>query len=75
LPIDSGALSKVFGSEAIGQIAQQLGLSHDQAAGQLAGALPQVIDKLTPQGQVPDNHSDLVNQALALLQKGKAAQA
>lgn len=73
--IDGGALSQVFGSGQIGQIAQQLGLSHDQAAGQLAQVLPQVIDKLTPQGQVPDNHSDLVNQALALLQKGKSAQA
>ena len=73
--IDGGALSQVFGSGQIGQIAQQLGLSHDQAAGQLAQVLPQVIDKLTPQGQVPDNHSDLVNQALAMLQKGKSAPA
>ncbi|MBS0326944.1 MAG: DUF937 domain-containing protein [Proteobacteria bacterium] len=74
-PIDAGALSQIFGNGQIGQIAQQLGLSHDQTAGQLAQMLPQVIDKLTPQGQVPDNHSDLVNQALALLQKGKSAQA
>src|SRR6185437_395165 len=28
--IDGGALSQVFGSGQIGQIAQQLGLSHDQ---------------------------------------------
>lgn len=73
-PINVGALTQIFGSGQIGQIAQQLGLSHEQAAGQLAEALPHVIDKLTPQGQVPANHSDLVNQALAMLQKGTSAQ-
>lgn len=72
--IEGGALSQIFGSGQIGQIAQQLGLSHDQAAGQLAQVLPQMIDKLTPNGQVPENHSDLVNQALAMLQKGQSAQ-
>lgn len=73
-PIEGGALSQIFGSGQIGQIAQQLGLSPDQAAGQLAQVLPQMIDKLTPNGQVPENHSDLVNQALAMLQKGQSAQ-
>ena len=54
------------------QIAQQLGLSHGEAAGSLAQVLPQLVDKLTPSGEVPDNHNDLVEQALALLTKSKA---
>jgi uncharacterized protein YidB (DUF937 family) len=29
--------------------------------------LPRLIDKLTPQGQVPEDHEDLVSQGLAML--------
>jgi len=73
LPIDAGALSQIFGHGQLGQIAQQLGVSQDEASGGLAQMLPQVVDEMTPQGQIPDNHSDLVNQALAMLQKGHGA--
>jgi uncharacterized protein YidB (DUF937 family) len=69
LPIDSGALSQIFGQGQLGQIAQQLGVSRDEAAGQLAQTLPQVVDEMTPQGEIPANHSDLVNRALAILQQ------
>jgi uncharacterized protein YidB (DUF937 family) len=71
MPISGNALQEVLGSGAIGQIAQQLGLSHGEAAGGLAQMLPQLIDKMTPNGQIPDNHNDLVAQALALLTKSK----
>ena len=73
MPISGSALQEVLGSGAVGQIAQQLGLSHADAAGGLAQMLPQVIDKLTPSGTVPDNHNDLVEQALAMLTKSKPA--
>ena len=53
-PISGDQLSNVLGSDAIGQIAAQLGLSHGDAAGQLSQILPQVVDRLTPRGQVPD---------------------
>ena len=53
LPISADALQEVLGSGAVGQIAQQLGLSHGDAAGGLAQTLPQIIDKFTPQGEVP----------------------
>jgi uncharacterized protein YidB (DUF937 family) len=73
IPISGAALQEVLGSGAIGQIAQQLGLSHGEAAGGLAQMLPHVIDKLTPSGTVPDNHNEMVEQALALLTKSKPA--
>jgi len=73
LPIDAGAISRIFGQGQLGEIAQQLGITHEQAAGQLAQALPQVVDKLTPQGQVPENHSDLVDQALAILRSSHSS--
>jgi uncharacterized protein YidB (DUF937 family) len=73
LPIDAGALQQALGQGQLGQIAQQLGMSHGDAAGGLASMLPQLIDQMTPHGQVPDNHNDMVSQALAMLTKGKSA--
>jgi uncharacterized protein YidB (DUF937 family) len=53
LPISADQLKSVLGSDTIANLAQQLGLSHGDAAGQLSQMLPQVIDKLTPHGNVP----------------------
>lgn len=73
MPIDAGALSQIFGHGELGQLAQQLGISHEEASGGLAQMLPDVVNQMTPAGQIPDNHSDLVNEALAILQKGRGA--
>ena len=69
MPIDASALSQIFGHGQLGQIAQQLGVSHEEAAGQLAQTLPQVVDEMTPQGQIPADHGDLVSRTLAILQQ------
>ena len=37
----------------VGDLASQLGVSHQEAAGHLAGVLPQLMDHLSPGGQVP----------------------
>jgi len=71
MPLSGNALQEVLGSGAIGQIAGQLGMSHGDAAGGLAQMLPQLIDKFTPNGAVPDNHDDMVAQALAILTQTK----
>ena len=71
MPLSGSALQEVLGSGAIGQIAGQLGMSHGDAAGGLAQMLPQLIDQFTPNGAVPDNHNDMVAQALALLTQTK----
>jgi uncharacterized protein YidB (DUF937 family) len=55
LPISPDQLSQVLGSDVIGQIARQVGLAPGDAAGQLSQLLPQVLDQLTPQGQVPED--------------------
>ena len=52
-PISADQLSQVLGADTIGQIAAQLGLSHGEAAGQLSQMLPEVIHRLTPNGEVP----------------------
>ena len=67
-PIGSDQLNQVLGSDAIAELAKKFGLSHNDMAGQLSQMLPQVIDRLTPHGQVPagglGNMSDILGQLL-----------
>jgi len=71
LPIDPRILQQVLGQGQLGQIAQQLGITREQASDGVAQVLPQVVDQMTPAGQIPENQSDLVNEALAILQRGR----
>lgn len=70
--ISPDALSQIFGQGQLGQIAQQLGMSQQDAAGGLAQMLPELVNEMTPQGQVPANENDLVSQVLASLQQSDA---
>lgn len=65
--ISGDQLAQVFGSGAIGQIAAQLGMDHGQASGALAQLLPEVINQLTPQGQVTSQSGDMLSQVLSML--------
>jgi uncharacterized protein YidB (DUF937 family) len=67
LPVSAEQISQVLGGAGLGDIAAQLGLSREAAAGQLADLLPQVIDGLTPNGQVPEAGSDFLTQGLSAL--------
>ncbi len=55
MPISADQLSSALGSDKIRDIATQLGMSPGAVSGGLADLLPQMIDKLTPTGQLPDN--------------------
>ncbi|AOY00734.1 YidB family protein [Jeongeupia sp. USM3] len=69
LPVSAEQIQSVLGSDAVSQIASKLGIDPQQAAGQLSEALPQLVDQLTPNGEVPQG-GDLLAQGLNLL-KGK----
>ena len=53
-PIPADALDKVFGQGGIAEIARRAGLSPQDTSRGLAEVLPEVIDHVTPDGQVPD---------------------
>ena len=53
LPISPDQLGQVLGGDTIGKMAGQLGMNQGDLLGQLSHMLPQVVDKLTPQGQIP----------------------
>ena len=63
----NGVRGQLRGAGGLADIAAQLGLPQEQVAGQLAQLLPQVIDGLTPNGQVPDAGADLLGQGLSAL--------
>jgi uncharacterized protein YidB (DUF937 family) len=46
-------MQDALGREQVAQIAAETGMQQNDVAGGLAALLPQLIDKLTPQGQVP----------------------
>jgi uncharacterized protein YidB (DUF937 family) len=68
-PVAPDAVQQALGPGTLGDLASRLGMSNGAIAGGLAAMLPQIIDRMTPQGQVPTNHNDLVAEAIALLQR------
>jgi uncharacterized protein YidB (DUF937 family) len=56
-PIPPDAMTQIFGREGIEQISRQAGVPEDEAAEGLSRLLPEVIDRVTPDGQVPDAES------------------
>ena len=54
-PISGDQLTQVLGADTMGNIANQLGIEHNEAAGQLSQLLPEIIHHLTPSGEAPTN--------------------
>ncbi|MEZ5650069.1 MAG: YidB family protein [Burkholderiaceae bacterium] len=59
LPVSADQIMQALGADKVGEMAQQAGIDTQQASGQLADLLPQLIDKITPNGQVPSGDLDL----------------
>lgn len=72
-PVTGDQLTQVLGSGAVANIASKLGVSPDQAAGQLSSILPALVNHLTPNGQAPagglGNSGELMSMLGGLLQK------
>jgi uncharacterized protein YidB (DUF937 family) len=65
MPISPDQIKQVLGSDIIQQIAGKAGLSNDATLQKLSELLPQIIDKLTPDGRLPD--AAKVGEALNIL--------
>ena len=73
LPISSDQIHQVLGSDQVKALAAKAGISPDAAGGAIAQLLPGIIDKLTPNGQVPA-HNNVMDMVGGLLQNlGKAS--
>ncbi|MBA5635686.1 DUF937 domain-containing protein [Duganella sp. LX20W] len=65
LPVSAGQLAEALGAGQLAQVAQQAGVEPEHAASGLAQLLPQLIDQLSPGGQL--HEGDLLSQGLRLL--------
>lgn len=54
LPVSGEQLGSALGGDLLGKLASQAGVSPAEAGAQLSQHLPQLIDQLTPHGQLPD---------------------
>jgi len=68
LPISPDQLRNGIGEERLRSLAQHAGVSEESASSQLSDLLPGLIDKLTPDGKLPD--SSILEKGLEML-KGK----
>ena len=55
LPISADQITSALGSDQLGSLASSVGLSQGDMSSKLAELLPDVVDKLTPTGQIPDS--------------------
>jgi uncharacterized protein YidB (DUF937 family) len=53
MPVSPDQLGSALGGDQIASMASQLGMGQSDLLGQLSQMLPQVVDHLTPNGQVP----------------------
>jgi uncharacterized protein YidB (DUF937 family) len=54
--VEATKLSSALGSDVIKRIADKLGITHEEAANKVAETLPQMVDKLTPNGKIEDEN-------------------
>lgn len=65
LPISPEQIQHVLGGGQLQQIAEQMGVSPAAASSGLAQMLPQIVDKLTPNGSLPTQ--DLLQEGLSMI--------
>jgi uncharacterized protein YidB (DUF937 family) len=66
LPVTPAQITQALGNK-LGPLAQKVGISPAQVASGLSSVLPSVVDKLTPNGQVPSGSQ--LHDALSKLTK------
>ena len=63
-------LQQVFGSSTVDDVAGKLGVSQQEAGSAMSQILPEVINQLTPQGQVTPAADDSIAEGLEALSRG-----
>lgn len=56
-PVNADQVTEAIGQDRMEKIAQQAGTTPEQAAQTMADKLPGMVDKMTPDGQLPDPQS------------------
>ncbi len=67
LPVSPDQLTQVFGHQKLGAMADQSGMDLAKFLPILTAALPFIVDKLTPDGEVNDKSNNMLEQGIGLL--------
>ena len=59
LPVSPDQLGGALGDDLLGSLTQSTGMNGGDLLGQLSQMLPQVVDQLTPNGQLPQGQLDV----------------
>jgi len=70
LPVSQAQISQVLGSGVMQRVCQATGMSPDTLSAKLTEILPMAVDKLTPNGKMPE--SGMLAQVLSLLKSRSA---
>jgi uncharacterized protein YidB (DUF937 family) len=71
-PLPPDALERTFGRSGLAEIARMAGLSEEDTSRGLAQLIPEMVDRVTPGGQVPDSQSLFSNLSSLSRQLGGA---
>jgi uncharacterized protein YidB (DUF937 family) len=67
LPVSGEQISQALGPDLLSQLQAGTGMDSNQLGNTLAQLLPNVVDQLTPEGEIPSNHDQLISDGLAAL--------
>ena len=61
MPLPPDAMEQTFGRSGLADLARRAGLSEEETSRGLSQLIPEVVDRVTPDGSVPDQNSLLAN--------------
>lgn len=60
-PVSPEQVKDVFGEDGIQEMANKTGMNKEELTGQLSDILPKAIDKVTPDGKLPDTTEESID--------------
>ena len=63
------AVSELMGTEELSRLSQQLGVSQEEVSSGMAQILPEMMNHLTPQGDVPADGDEVLNRGTSMLEQ------
>jgi uncharacterized protein YidB (DUF937 family) len=71
LPVSGDQIQSALGNDTLSSLAQKAGVAPEMASSLLAQLLPGLVDKLTPEGKIPES-GNLLEQGLSFLKGMKS---
>ena len=67
MPVSSDQIASVLGNGQLAEMAAKFGINPETLSAQIAQHLPGVVDKLTPDGEVPAESGNILSTVLGML--------